>query len=150
MSVLQSNDSVYGKEAWKWEHHVGEAHPSDPTVKGMRPREFQPYPAMLYRASQKNPWKFEEYLAKDENDQALQEAQGFVAGGKQAAADRYDAMQQEIAKLAANRNYNDRNMSEAAKAESNAAEQASSRHLAEIPETPIKRRGRPKAAATPS
>ena len=142
MSVLRSSDGVYGKEAWKWEHHQGETHPSDPTIRGMRPREFQAYPAMLYRATQKNPWRFDQHLATDANDQATQEAQGFVAGGQQAAADRYDAMQQEIAVLAANRNWNDRNMSDKAKAEVNEAEQASSRHLAEIPEKP--RRGRPR------
>ena len=142
MSVLQSPDSVYGKEAWKWEHHTGETHPSDPTIHGMRPREFQAFPAMLYRATQKNPWKFDEHVAMDAVDQAFQEAHGFVAGGKGAAAARYDAMQQEMAVLAAHRNYEDRNMSEAALAESNAAEQASSKHLAVIPEAP--RRGRPR------
>lgn len=144
MAVLTNSEGVYGKEAWKWEHHTGETHPSDPTIHGMRPREFQAYPAMLYRATQKNPWVFESYLAQDEADQRVQEGQGFMAGGQQAAADRFDAMQQEIAILAANRNYTDRNISDKARAEVNAAEQASSKHLAEIPAQPIKRRGRPR------
>ena len=48
---------------------------------------------------------------------------------------------------AAHRNYEDRNMSDGARAHSNAVEQASSRHLGEIPETPIRRRrGRPTKA----
>ena len=143
MSVLISPDSVYGKEAWKWEHHIGETHPSDPTIHGMRPREFQAYPAMLYRATQKNPWKFDSHLAESPEDQRIMEDQGFHAGGRGVAAEAFERREVEIAKLAANRNWNDRNISEAARAEVNAHEEASSKHLPEIPVTPIKKRGRP-------
>lgn len=97
---------------------------------------------MMYKALQKNPWKFESERAADEVAQRNLESRGFVAGGQGAAASAFDDIQQNNALLAAARNYEDRNMSEGAKAQSNAAEQASSTHLPVIPETPIKRRGR--------
>lgn len=106
----------------------------------MRPVHFQPYPAMLYKAIQKNPWRFESYTAIDENDQRNMESRGFVAGGQGAAAEAFDANQADVAKIAAARNYEDRNMSAGAKSERDAAEQASSVHLGEIPATPIKPR----------
>ena len=51
----------------------------------------------------------------------------------------------EMAKLAANRVYNERWMSEAAKAHAASADESTIEHLAEIPETPVRRSpGRPK------
>lgn len=151
MSVLIAPDTPYGKELWKWEHTQGETHPSDPSIRGMRPATRQAYPAMLYKALQKNPWKLDSVTVKDEREQADMERQGYVGGGPQAAADAYDSHQQAMALAAAHRNYEDRNMSAAAKAESNAVEEASARHVGEIPRTPIpahRKRGRkPKAVA---
>jgi hypothetical protein len=140
MSVLIAPETPYGKELWKWEHHQGETHPTDPTVRGMRPTHFQPYPAMLYRAVQKNPWRFEHEIAVDENAQRNLESRGFVAGGPAAAADAYDGAQQELAVMAAVRAAEDRKLSPAAQAEASAAEQASSTHLGEITERPTRRR----------
>jgi hypothetical protein len=115
----------------------------------MRPNSYRPYPAMMYRATQKNPWVFEHEKVADENEQRNLESRGFVAGGKQAAADAFDAAQQNLAVMAAVRNYEDRNVSDKARAEINAAEQSSARHLGEIPATPIRRRrGRPTKSAT--
>ncbi len=142
MSVLIAPETVYGKELWKWDHHQGETHPNDPTIKGMRPMTPQAHPAMMYKALQKNPWKFEGVIAADEVAQRNLESRGFVYGGQGVAAEAFDKTMQDNAMLAAARNYEDRNMSEKARAESNAAEQASSTHLPTIPETPIKRRGR--------
>lgn len=106
----------------------------------MRPEHYEPYPAMMYKATQKNPWKFEQHTVADETEQRNLESRGFVAGGKGKAAEAFDAEQQNLALLAAARNYEDRGMSEGAKAESNRVEQASSTHVAEIPNTPIKPR----------
>lgn len=150
MAILISQDSEYGKEAWKWEHTTADRHPSDPSIRGMRPVSFQPYPAMLYRATKKNPWTFEEHVVGNEDEQRNMESRGFVAGGQQAAAEAYDRAQQQVAVAAAERNYTDRRMGEKALAERDAAEAGSSRHLGEIPETPVKRRGRPKKVETPS
>lgn len=143
MSMLIAPDTPYGKELWKWEHHEGEAHPTDSSIRGMRPNGFRPYPAMLYRATQKNPWKFDQQMVRDEVAEGLAVGQGFVSGGQQAAADAFDARQQDLSLAAAHRNYEDRNISEKARAEVNAAEQASSTHLVEIKRTPIRKRGRP-------
>lgn len=139
MGMLIAPDTGYGRELWKWDHHQGEAHPNDPTIRGMRPTSFQSHPAMMYKATQKNPWKFEEETAADLNAQRNLESRGFVAGGKQAAADAFDSHMQALAVGAAHRNYEDRNMSEKAKAESNVAEQSSSTHLAEIPRKRVRR-----------
>lgn len=144
MGMLISPDTAYGREIWKWDHHKGETHPSDPTIRGMRPSAYEPYPAMMYRATQKNPWRFEHEIAKDETMQRNLESRGYVAGGMQAAADAFDKGTQDLAVAAAHRNYEDRNISEKARAEVNAAEEASATHLGEIPRTPVKRGRKPK------
>lgn len=142
MSVLIAPDTPYGKELWKWEHRQDEVHPQDPTLRGMRPATPQAYPQMMYQATGKNPWTFDREIAADEREQRNLESRGFVAGGPGKAAEAFDGLVQAAAVAAAHRNYEDRNMSAAAKAHSEAVEQASSRHLGEIPETPIRRRGR--------
>lgn len=140
MSMVVTPDTPYGKELWKWDHLESETHPSDPTIRGMRPASFKAYPAMMYRVTQKNPYKWESESAADENAQRNLESRGFVAGGLQAAADAFDKSMADLARAAAERNFADRNMSEKARDEVNAAEQASSQHLGEIPAKPIKKR----------
>lgn len=151
MGVIVPIDSPYGKELWKWEHRQDETHPQDVTVRGMRPSSPQMYPAMMYKATGKNPWTFEKEIVSSEAEQRNLESRGFVAGGPGKAAEAFDALVQNAAVAAAHRNYEDRNIGERARAEVNAAEQASSRHLGEIPATPVpahRKRGRkPKAAA---
>lgn len=142
MGVLVAPETRYGIEMWKWDHHRGETNPFDSSVKGMRPEHPEPYPAMMYRPLQKNPWKFDQQVANSEVEQSNLESQGFVAGGPGKAADRFDAMQLDIAHAAANRNFNDRNMGEKAREESDRVEQASSVHVGEIPSTPIKPRSK--------
>ncbi len=142
MAVLVPPETRFGIETWKWEHTDGETNPFDSTVKGMRPSHHKFYPAMMYKAVQKNPWQFEKLIVDTETEQRNLESRGFVAGGQGAAADAFDKAQQEVAVLAAARNYEDRNMSDKAREESNAAEQSSSSHLAEIPVTPIKKGNR--------
>jgi hypothetical protein len=142
MSMVVTPDTPYGKELWKWDHLESETHPTDPTVRGMRPASFRSYPAMMYKATQKNPWLFDSEIAQDENQQRNLESRGFIAGGRGAAADAFEASMKNLAVAAAERNAQDRHMSENALAESNAAEQASSKHLGEIPRKPIKKRGR--------
>jgi hypothetical protein len=147
MGVIVVQDSPYGKECWKWEHREDETHPQDPTIRGMRPATKREYPMAMYQMTGKNPWTWEREQAADEVERRNLESRGFVAGGLGAAAEAFDALVQDAALAAAHRNYEDRSMSEKARAHSNAVEQASSRHLGEIPETPIRRRGRrPKEA----
>lgn len=149
MSMLIPNETPYGKELWKWDHFEDESHPADASIRGMKPRGYLAYPAMVYRMTAKNPWKWESHIVKDEHEQRNFESRGFVAGGPQAAADAYDAAQARLALAAAERNYDDRHLSDRAKAEAEAAQSASARHLGAIPETPIKRRGRPRKDAEP-
>ena len=142
MSVLIAPDTPYGKELWKWDHREDETHPSDPTIRGMRPASKREYPQMMYKATGKNPWTFDREIAADEREQRNMESRGFVAGGPGKAAEAFDGLVQAAALAAAHRNYEDRNMSPAALEHSSAVEQASSRHLGEIPRTPVRRRGR--------
>ena len=146
MSVLIAPDSPYGKEVWKWEHREDEVCPNDPMLRGMRPASKREYPALMYKATGKNPWTFEKARAADAVEQRNLESRGFVAGGPGAAAEAFDHLVQEAALAAAHRNYEDRNMSPAALAHSSTVEQASSRHLGEIPRAPIRRRGRQASA----
>ena len=148
MAMFVAPDTPYGKELWKWDHRENETCPTDPTIRGMRPASRREYPALMYRVTGKYPWTFEKEKAVDEAAQRNLESRGFVAGGMGNAAEAFDRLVQDAAMAAAHRNYEDRNMSEAARAHSSAVEQASSRHLGEIPETPIRRRGRrPKSEA---
>lgn len=147
MSMVVTPDTPYGKELWKWDHLESETHPTDSTIRGMRPASFREYPAAMYRITQRNPWKWEHETAKDETAKRNLESRGFIAGGLGAASDAYDTSMQDLATAAATRNFEDRRMSDQAKAEVNKAEQASSTHLGEIPATPIKKRWRkPKPA----
>jgi hypothetical protein len=117
-----------------------ERHPSDNSVVGMRPSSPQPYPEMLYLVTGKNPWTFTTKVVTSDVEARLAEGQGFVSGGPARAADAYDARQQDLATAAAHRNHDDRGISAAARAEVDAAEQASSRHLGEIPAKPKPKR----------
>jgi hypothetical protein len=145
MSVLIPQDSAYGKEMWKWENFEGTSHPSDPTIKGMKARDHREYPKMMYRVTKGGDLpEFDQVVVHSASDQDLQSRSGFV-DTQTDALHRYERDQKELAMLAANRAYQDRNMSDAAKAEIRAFEETSSRHVAEIPETPVKRRpGRPR------
>ena len=147
MSVLVAPETRYGIEMWRWDHTDSETNPFDPTVKGMRPTHPQQLPEMMYRATQKNPWLFDKEVASTEPERDNLRSRGFVSGGPARAAEHYDAQQQEFAVLAAHRNFEDRNMSDKAKAESNAAEQASSTHLPTIEPKPVKRGRKPKVKA---
>lgn len=150
MGLIITPDSAYGREQWRWEHSQAESITvGNHTVRGERAVGYQPYPAMFYLVTQKNPWAYEQAIAHDEHEARNLQSRGFVAGGVQAACAAFDAEQQEHAVLAAARNWEDRNLSEKARAEVDAAEQASARHLPAIPETPIKRSpGRPRKVET--
>ena len=151
MSVIVPPDSPYGRELWKWEHREDEVCPTDKNIRGMRPATPRMYPAMMYQATGKNPWSFDREIANDEAEQRNLESRGFVAGGPGKAAEAWDNLVQTAALAAAHRNYEDRNMSERARAHSESVEQASSRHLGEIPAEPIpthRKRGRPAKVAS--
>lgn len=140
MAVVYSQDSAFAREMAKWEATHTQYGPPG------RPYTYQPYPTRMYRAERVEGRSqiAEAATANDEHEQRNLESRGFVVGGQQAALDALAEREQEVAVLAANRAYNDRRMSDKAQAEAAQAEAAAGiRHVAEIPETPIKRRGRP-------
>jgi len=139
MAMLVAPETPYGKELWKWEHTDSETHPSDSTIRGMRPTHPQMYPAMLYRCTQKNPILFDRKEVADEVQERLACGQGFVAGGQLKALEAFEARQQSNAIGAAERNWMDRKMSAKAKEESNAFETAHSTHQPEIPRKPVRK-----------
>lgn len=146
MSVLHSPESAYAKEIWKWDHTIAETNPVDGS-KGLRPVGVQPYPARMYKAGriQGVPAILEAMEVRSEAEQRNAESMGFVAGGQGAAMDALHRQDAEFAKLAANRAYTDRRMSEQAQAEADRLDASTSEHLPVIPETPIKRTRRTKA-----
>jgi hypothetical protein len=80
--------------------------------------------------------------AESEGEMRNFQSRGY-GNGLAAAAEALEAGEQERAVLAANRVHGEQRMSEAARAEAAEADAATADHLPSIPETPIKRRGRP-------
>lgn len=147
MGVVHSQDSGYAEEMRKWESQHTQYGPPG------RPYTYQPFPTRMYKAGRNAHGKIvilDAQTAGDEDEQRNLESRGFMVGGQAAAIEACEQQELEIAKLAAERNYEIAHgkHSEGAIAEVRAAEAAAgARHLAEIPETPIKKRGRkPKTA----
>lgn len=143
MGVVHTPDSEYMKELLKWEfddYRYGEA-------RGLRgPRVYQEYPKMLYKAGRSERTNkielVDKQIAKDAQEEANLLSRGFTFGPDK-AIEAQEAREREVATIAANRAFNDRNLSDAAKREVAAIEDATPDHVAEIPETPVRRRGRP-------
>ena len=130
----------YAKEITRWEaHHTQYGPPGRPYV-------FREYPAMLYKASRdaQGRLSFESREVGDASERERAERVGFVFGGQAVALERLERQEFEIAELAANRAYNDRKLSPEAQAEAEAVDLSTGRHLAEIPEQRVVRRGRPR------
>lgn len=133
--------SKYAEEMRKWEAHYSQFGPPG------RPYEFHAYPTRMYKASRPpkgGPAVFEGADASTDQERESLERIGFVWGGQAAALQALEQREFEIAELAANRAHSDRKMSEKAQIEADAADRATIQHLPAVPETPIKRRGRPK------
>ena len=141
MPVVLIPGTAHAKERLKWEYQdfrIGEE-------QGERVRTFEEYPKMLYKAGRddKNQIDILERVVVDDADhQRRMESRGYV-DGQIAALAACEAQEREVAKIAANRAFHDRKMSPEAQAEARAIDEATSGHLAEIPEAP-KKRGRPK------
>jgi len=135
-------NTAYAKEICRFEANYTQYGPPG------RPHVHRDYPARMYKASRPSSGGaplFEGQDAGDERERESLERIGFVYGGQGAALAALEAVEFEIAELAANRNFNDRAMSAKARAEAEAADSRTIQHLAEIPETPIKRGpGRPR------
>ena len=140
----------------------------------MRPDSFEKYPQMVYRAEKVNgknvcgmPEPLRETFKTDEHwrracemtDQANRRRQRTVNNEEEYEAARRDGyrdsqaeaiaflngLDDDVAKAAAHRHYEDRNMSPQAKAEAEKVDAESYEHQPEIQAQPIKRRpGRPR------
>jgi len=114
------------------------------------PRVFEEFPKAMYRAGRDAKHQID-ILGMEVAGDSDEEAKLFGKGLRHRQEDALalaEANEREIAKLAANRAHHDRTLSEHAQAEARAYEESVPEHVAEIPETPIKRRGRPKKIAT--
>lgn len=145
MSMVISPESAHAKEMRRWEAHYSKygepGRPYDPNVK---------WPAMFYRVDH-GPNLSPEIVAReeaaDENHAARLYARGFGNGAAE-AMEIFTKRQAEIATLAANRAHQEQRMSDKARAEAAVVDASTSDHVPVIPETPIKRRGRPRKTGT--
>lgn len=150
MPVEFGTESNYAKEMRRWEStHTRFGPPGRPYV-------FQEWPKMFYRA-ERVPGKgieiAESRQVNDEQEARNLQSRGFHFG-PEAAVQAIQDEQREHGVLAAEREYAIQHgqLSESATAEVRAAEQMhGARHLPDVPETPIKRRGgRPKKIVSPT
>ena len=111
---------------------------------GRYPYHYQEFPKMLYKAERADggPRISETLTVHSEQEESNAKSRGWCEGQEAAIAAVRD-QDKEFAKLAAERNFETRRMSEKARAEVDAYEEVSAIHLPTIPETPIKKRGRP-------
>lgn len=151
MGIQRSQEDAWTKEMAKWEQRdvlvSGTFVQAIPYVNGGRKdAPFAEYPKMLYKAESADggPRISATHIVNDEGGERIAVGQGWSVT-QEDAIDAVGARQLELAKAAANRKYNEKWMSDAAKEEAAKVDEATMEHLAEIPETPIKRgRGRPK------
>jgi hypothetical protein len=155
MPVVINPESEYGLELAKW------------NVK----RPWTQFPRMLYMAHKRpdgivsvcetndalftlngvaRPGAAESYNAtcqltvRNEAEQIRAFEQGWRPSPKE-ALERFEAKERSVGDVAAHRAYEDRNMSDAAKAEAKAVEDSTPDHVAEVPEK--RRPGRPRSHA---
>ena len=147
MSVLISPDSAEAKELAKWEMRPTPAVPNPLQwgFGGKAGMPFQEFPKMVSKAERNEKGKIvivAERTVGDEAEEALARGQGYFEGHDRAIA-ACKAGEFEVAELAAERGAVERTMSDAAQREAAAADEAAGvRHLASVPETPIKPRKR--------
>lgn len=151
MAVQHPPESNYAKEMWRWDHTVGESNPHDPSIRGLRPVSPAEFPKMLYQAARtdKGPIVIaSRRVAGDAHEQRNLESRGFHVRQEDALA-AFHADDLELSKLAANRAYQERTMSEAAQREAAAVDAETDAHVPVIPETPVRRGpGRPRKTET--
>lgn len=156
MGIQRSQEDAWTKEQAKWEHRpvlvngtYVEPIPFSAGGKGNAP--FREYPKAMYRAESADggPRINGMITVDDEQQERMQVSNGWSASQTD-ALDRVAAQNLEFARLAANRAYNDKWMSEAARAEAQAVDERTMQHLPSIPTTPIKKRGRPARVKAPT
>ncbi len=142
--IVHNPASAHSREMAKWEMGYSPYGPPG------RPRErvgHKSWPSMFYKMKRRDTngdFIVEHYVAaENENQATLLESQGYREG-QTAAIAFVESLEQAVATAAAERNYRDRNMSDAAKEESARVEAESFGHVGDIPDKPVKRAGRPR------
>ena len=154
MAIHRAPEDTYVKEMAKWEQRdvlvSGTFIQAIPVAEGGRKdAPFSAYPKAMYQAESADggPRISNFRIVPDESAELLAKGSGWFARQEDALAD-VPRRQLELATLAANRLHNERWMSDKSKAEAAAIDETTMQHLAEIPETPIRRRpGRPPKGA---
>lgn len=141
MAVIVAPGTKYSDEVLKYEYddfRIG-------SEKGKRgPRVFVAFPKMVYKAGRNAVGKIEileHAIVETVDEERNLQSRGFMAG-QAAALSVCESEALNLAKLAANRAYQERTMSDVARAEAETYERSQDEHVAEIPVTP-KKRGRP-------
>lgn len=148
---IHSPQSPMGQELARWEvrrenatNLVPIAH-GRPAGAGPYPFVHQEYPKMLYRAGRPDSGNVkivDSLTVYSEREEQTAIDDGFRQG-QDKALEAFKARDVEFAKLAAERHFHERRMSEQAQAEAHAIDSETVQHVPEIPATPIKKRGRP-------
>lgn len=149
MAVLHPPESNFAKESVKWEAQF------TPMGPGQRPYVFRPYPMTMHKAGRpSNGLGADTIVETVDVESELQENERFHEGFRPTpleALDAFSAQQVEIAKLAAEINYEvKKKLSPNAAAEVERAQSEHSGHMATMPVTPIRKRGRPAKAKVPA
>src|SRR5262245_9834586 len=144
MGIHRSQEDAYVKEMAKWEHRdvIVNGTPIvaiDHRDGGKKNAPHQEYPKWLYRAENADGGPricAEAKLVHDEGQELMAVGSGWFVNQLDAIADVHK-QNRDHAELAANRAATDRRMSEKARLEAAAADEATMQHLPSIPETPI-------------
>lgn len=146
MGIQLTKEDSYIQEMRKWEREVVEiggtiVRPIPFAEGGKGGMPFQEYPKAMYRAESAmgGPRISAMKTVDDEGAERLAHGQGWRSK-QEDAIDLVHANALEAAKLAANRAHNEKWMSEKARAEAAAVDEATMEHVPSIPETPIVKR----------
>jgi hypothetical protein len=142
MAVVHTPESEFAKEMRKWEAHHTQYGPPG------RPYTYVELPRRLYTATRQadGTRTLEGFTVHTDDELRNMQSRGYCLT-QQDALDALDREHTEHGKLAAELNYEARRMSAKAATEIDSAQAAyGAKHLPSMPETPIKKRGRPKAA----
>lgn len=134
MPLAYTPESAYAQERVKWESQYTSLGPPG------RPYEHQEYPKRLYKALDAQGREFEPIDVGSDTEEQNMLSRGFRAG-RDHAIEALLARQKDVAEAAANRAFHEQRMSDKARREAAAADDATPNHLPEVPRTPVRRRG---------
>lgn len=145
-SIVIPQNSPYAQEMRKHEAHHTQFGPPG------RPYEYREFPKRVYRATRgEKGIEWDGVTVNDEHEQRNMASRGYCATQADALT-ALDREHTEHGKLAAEREWEIQHgrVSPRAAAEVRAAEaEHGARHLPSVPETPVRRRGRPRTSAVP-